>query len=392
MVCHFLVDVEFVAYRSIVIGLLCLVGGALMSVSFVIFFETHLRETFVVPVTTTAPVESPVGGLCGRGYCQRPPAQTSDLPQLAFTQPLSQGTTTVAFVGDMMFDRVVADRSRIAHTYTYPFVRIGNLKRAFEADAVIANLEGPVGATRRVPVKSIDFLFDPLVIDVLKQEGIDAVSQANNHSLDQGRLGAEESRDRLQRGGLIVFGDQVNDYATSSLAMLQVRDRALALLGFNVTDNPLDHADALQAITAAQASASTTIVFMHWGQEYRDHPTVQQTELAHWFIDHGVQAVIGSHPHWVQSVEVYQGRPIVYSLGNFVFDQDWSTETQQGLVVTLGMSADAMMLRFIPIEVVKSQPYILQDAARVSRLKHLASISDPILTEQILSGQLRLLP
>jgi len=384
------------------IGLAVLMGNALVLAGFVIFFELRLSASLAPATATGAALRRNNSGLCARGYCQRPAAiavRISPETDAQLSQPVSPvpdpslaSTTTLAFVGDLMFDRNVAARSRAAHALSYPFANIGNLKRAFSANAVIANLEGPVGATRRPPEKTIDFLFDPLIIPVLEEEGIDAVSQANNHTLDQGRLGSDESRYRLGQAGIVVFGDEVHDDATSSLALLHVGHRTIALLGFNVTNNPLDQGDAAQAIASAKLAASTTIVFMHWGQEYHDVPTSQQTELAHWFIDQGVHAVIGGHPHWMQSIEVYRDHPIVYSLGNFVFDQDFSNETKSGLAVTLGFSPEATVLQLFPVGIDQSRPKILKDAARHARLSHLAAISAPALTQQILSGQLRLLP
>ena len=128
------------------------------------------------------------------------------------------------------------------------------------------------------------------------------------------------------------------DDEASSLAVIESRGQKVALLGFNTTDNPFDRDAASAAIESAKRQAGHTVVFMHWGQEYKAKPDTAQVELAHWFIDQGVDAVIGSHPHWVQSVEEYRGHPIAYSLGNFIFDQDWSEETNLGLVVGLELS------------------------------------------------------
>jgi poly-gamma-glutamate synthesis protein (capsule biosynthesis protein) len=294
-------------------------------------------------------------------------------------------------VGDMMFDRTVKDRTDASKQPAYPFEMVrGSEGRLFRGqDLVVGNLEGPVTDVRRPPVKSIDFAFRTSIPSILRAEGFDVVSQANNHSLDQGRAGADESRELLRRAGLTVFGDQVYDDATSSLAVVERRGSRMAFVGFNTTDHPLDEAAALEAIEMARSGADHVVVFMHWGEEYRATPSRSQVDRAHWFIDHGVDAVIGAHPHWMQSVERYRGKLIAYSLGNFIFDQDWSSETNLGLTVGLRFRANGPCeMHLFPIGIRASQPRILTGEEREKRLRHLAEISDPQLTSSIESGVL----
>ncbi|MFZ6015857.1 MAG: AmmeMemoRadiSam system protein B [Patescibacteria group bacterium] len=307
----------------------------------------------------------------------------------------TQQKLTLMFFGDTMLDRTVATRSRSAGNLAYPFELIKGAEDRFMygQDAIIANLEGSVTAVRRAPDKGdVDFAFDPKVAEMLKTAGITAVSQANNHTLDQGRAGAEESRKLLTEAGVITFGDQVKDDTASSLAVIESRGQKVALLGFNNTDNPLNKADAETAIKTAYEQARYVVVCMHWGNEYQSNPSMAQVELAHWFIDLGVDAVIGGHPHWMQSVEVYKDRPIIYSLGNFIFDQDWSRETNYGLVAGLVLGPENSDIYLFPIQINKSQPQILTGADRQTRLDRLANISNPALADQIKSGILKITP
>jgi AmmeMemoRadiSam system protein B len=304
-------------------------------------------------------------------------------------QITQQEKLTLMFFGDIMLDRNVAARSKKSGDLAYPFAKIKGTENRFMygQDAIIANLEGPVASRRAAPDKGeVDFMFDPAIAPLLKTIGITAVSQANNHTLDQGRAGADESRKLLTEAGLTVFGDQVKDDATSSLAIIESRGQKVALLGFNNTDNPLNKADAEAAIKTAYEQARYVVVYMHWGNEYQSNPSMAQVELAHWFIDLGVDAVIGGHPHWMQSVEVYKNRPIVYSLGNFIFDQDWSVETNYGLLAGLVLSPDGSDVHLFPIQIKQSQPHLLTGTDRQTRLDRLANISDPTLSNQIKSG------
>ncbi len=305
----------------------------------------------------------------------------------------TKNNINLLFVGDTMLGRYVATRSQKVKDLAYPFRKMVNGNNNFfgNYDAVTANLEGPVTTKIAAPDKGdVDFIFDPKVAPMLKEIGITAVSQANNHTLDQGRAGADESRKLLTEAGITVFGDQVRDDATSSLAIIEANGQKVALLGFNITDNPINKTDAEAALKSAYEQARYVVVFMHWGAEYQSNPNMTQIELAHWFIDNGVDAVIGSHPHWMQSIEVYNNRPIIYSLGNFVFDQDWSRETNYGLIAGLNLSPDGAEVQLFPIQLIESQPQILEGADRQSRLDRLANISNESLKEQIKRGIIKL--
>lgn len=303
-----------------------------------------------------------------------------------------QQDVTLLLLGDMMFDRNVATRSKTAGSLDYPFQKIlGQENRFFRGQDVIAgNLEGPVTSKRLSPDKgNVDFMFDSKILSVLKKVSVSAVSQANNHTYDQGGAAAESSRQKISQAGISVFGDQVKDDEAHALTIVESRGRKIALLGFNVTDNPLDRDLALKDIQAAKQKADYTIVFMHWGNEYQAKPNKTQTDLAHWLVEQGVDAVIGGHPHWMQSVAIYRGKPIAYSLGNFIFDQDWSTETKLGLVVGLDLNKQGSEFYLYPVRIDKSQPILLTGKERQIRLDYLASISDTMLSSQIKQGVIK---
>lgn len=291
---------------------------------------------------------------------------------------------TLLFVGDIMLNRNVATRSQKAKDPSYPFRRLP--EGWFEqVDYAIGNLEGPLTATRRAPEKSIDFQFDPALALVLKEQGIDALSQANNHALDQGHLGYQESIDALREAGLLAFGHQVQDDEIA-LATTTIRGQRFAFVGFNTTDNPLDQEAASTTLAYAHTQADHLIAVMHWGPEYQDRPHKNEVTMAEWLIDHGVDLVIGGHPHWVQGIETYKGKPIIYSLGNFIFDQDFSTKTREGLAVKITFTESTLQIEPIPLQIDKSQPHVLEGEARAKRLQTLSDISSETLREQIQEG------
>jgi len=284
----------------------------------------------------------------------------------------------------MMLDRNVEAVSLRAKDRGYPFAKLPS--GWFDTfDLAIGNLEGPVTDQLRPPVKSIDFQFDPAVIPALKATGLDVLSQANNHALDQGNAGYEDSVRRLREAGFLVFGHQVRDDALA-LATTTVNGVRIAFLGFNTTDNVLDRSAATQVMATARAQADRVIVLPHWGSEYHDRPDPGVVELGHWFIDHGADAVIGGHPHWVQGFSVYKGKPIAWSLGNFVFDQYFSRETQEGLAVVLTFDGDEVMLEPVPVRIPASQPTLVEGKERQQRLNALAEISDEGLRAGVATG------
>jgi poly-gamma-glutamate synthesis protein (capsule biosynthesis protein) len=283
-----------------------------------------------------------------------------------------------------MLDRNVAARSRAAGDLGYPFRHLpADWISSF--DYAVANLEGPVTALRRPPEKSIDFQFDPKTIAVLKEQGFDAFSQANNHALDQGHQGYADSVASLRRAGFLVFGHQVQDNEIA-FATTTIKGKTFAFVGWNNTDNPMDQKQAERVLKTIRPQVDYIIAFMHWGAEYQDRPLPTVVSLTNWLINQGVDVVVGGHPHWVQGLEEIDRHPVAYSLGNFVFDQDWSRETQQGLALALTFEDDTVNVEPIPLAIEKSQPRIVTGAERDARLKALARISNPVLEQEILTG------
>jgi len=128
------------------------------------------------------------------------------------------------------------------------------------------------------------------------------------------------------------------------------------------------------------------IVSMHWGEEYKLINSPAQQSLAHRIIEAGADLIIGHHPHVVQNIEKYQEKLIFYSLGNFIFDQYFSTETQEGLAVGLEIHPDKLVCRLFPLQINLSQPVLMQQNKASKFLIQLAKRSDNRLEDEIKSG------
>lgn len=277
---------------------------------------------------------------------------------------VNSSTVSIQFFGDIMLDRNVAKAmGKDGLDYLLKDM-YGDRGLDPRIDVTVANNEGPYAPERVKTSKSIAFRFDPALAPQLKTYGFDVVSLANNHTLDMGWKNVDFTHQTLDAAGVGHFGDQIREgkeftYVTTTAG------QSIAFVGFNNTDHILDLKKISAIILDAHARASTTIVMMHWGTEYQRASNKNQQTFAHFLIDQGVDAVIGAHPHVVEEAEIYKGKPIFYSLGNFIFDQYFSTDTQEGLSVGLILQHGKVASVYaFPLQSAKSQPTLMDGARR----------------------------
>lgn len=195
-------------------------------------------------------------------------------------------------------------------------------------------------------------------IQTIKNAHIDVSVLANNHTSDFGPSGTADMVQQFQTAGLATVGagdtpeqafapliKQVTlqcATTTSSLKVGFIAANDIENIYTAVSDSRagsayFDQARLRTSIEQARAAgAAFIIVIPHWGVEYQTTPTARQQQWAHWFIDSGADAVIGGHPHVIQPSETYQEKPIVYSMGNFVFDQ--MDDAADGQMVSLPLT------------------------------------------------------
>lgn len=240
-------------------------------------------------------------------------------------------SVSLQFFGDMMLERNVA-RAMGTSGLDYLLGDLRGKENRFFAgmDLIVANLEGPFAPARIQTSKSIAFRFDPALAGQLKKYNFGAFSLANNHLLDMGWKNLDFTKKILEQNDLGYFGDQWREGPEYTLL-----EGSVAFIGINNTDHNLDMKKLKEALDEARHNAEYVIVMPHWGVEYQQTSNQNQRDLAHWLIDNGADAVVGSHPHVTQEMKIYKDAPIFYSLGNFIFDQYFSKETQEGLSVGL---------------------------------------------------------
>ena len=262
-------------------------------------------------------------------------------------------TVSIAFVGDILLDD---GPGRFIKRGGNPFAAFAPLLDT--ADIRVGNLECVVATTGSpAPGKIWTFRAHPRTLPLLKRH-FDAVSLANNHSGDYGPQAFSEMLGLLKRQGIPYFGGGADLSEAHTPLLIERKGLRIALLAYNEFFPRSFEADADQPgiawsedeqvrLDIAEArrryQADLVIPFMHWGWENETRAGTRQRSLARIMIDAGADAVVGTHPHVTQDIELYRGKPIIYSLGNFVFDGFDTEANNTGWV--LRMEADREGIR-----------------------------------------------
>jgi len=279
---------------------------------------------------------------------------------------------SLLFGGDVMLDRgienIIEDQR---YNWMYPFEQV--VQETQRADLAFVNLEGPVSDAGQDRKNLYSFRMNPASMNALLGAGIDVVSLANNHIGDFGREALEDTMRRLHRAQIAYTGAAWNSTELLEPTIRMVKGRRIGFLAFtDVGPDWLSADDALSGIAIASATyvedtvrqaskkVDILVVSFHFGNEYEARPTKRQQLLARTAIDAGARIIIGHHPHTVQSIEEYRNGVIAYSLGNFIFDQNFSEETSEGLLLNVELTGNEITA-VVPIPIGFSdtfQPFI----------------------------------
>ena len=223
-------------------------------------------------------------------------------------------------------------------------------------------------------------------VDAIAEAGIDVMLIAGNHAMDcwSGCSGGQvllDTLDRFDRAGVAHAGGAANIEAARTATVIERDGVRFAFLAYDSIapwyaatggspgTAPLDVTTLAEDVAAAAARADFVVVGFGWGVEYTADPIASQREAAAIAVAAGASLVIGNHPHWVQAVEVLSGATtgdalVVYSLGNFVFDQSWSVPTTQGMVLEAGFANGELIgYRLRPI-VIRGNPLLTRGLFR----------------------------
>ncbi|HOO72035.1 MAG TPA: CapA family protein [Spirochaetota bacterium] len=258
-------------------------------------------------------------------------------------------TVQIITAGDIMVGRSIAEACVRKKNFNYPFEGITPF---IKSDIFIGNLESPL--TQYRPRKSGSYMLKAPVdfAPFLKFCDHTVYSLANNHSLDAGPEGLKECIDVLGKNNIFCTGAGKNSAQSPKGVKISVKGISFQILAFNTVMDPEDsdhegdnycrawfNENAMAEITKAKNNSDYVVVVMHWGEEYTRDPDRNQIMLAQKIIRAGADIILGSHPHVVQRTEIVnhggRKRVILYSLGNFIFDQYKSRETENAFIVRI---------------------------------------------------------
>ncbi len=300
-----------------------LVGGTLVG-AFVVRHQAALRqkEAEANQITTTPPAPKPV-----------------------------RVSSKMMFVGTTFWGRYINDWSQKSELkYAYPFSRLNEFGRE-NYDAWIAGLECPtsprINMTSAQMEANLQFNCRPEYLPEAAKF-FTVFGLANNHTDNQGVKGFEETKEELEKVGIQYFGhydpenfDDICEIIAMPAKVKMSNGKIIegklpvALCGYHgFIKNPSKKS---RAVVQEYAKYFPTIAMPHSGVEYKPAPDAIKTNLYRELIDNGADAVLGDHPHWVQTTEAYNGKLIVYSMGNFMFDQQRSVEVTRSAAIVLDL-------------------------------------------------------
>ncbi|GEM_PF-508960 len=279
----------------------------------------------------------------------------------------------LTFGGDIMLSRNVGDALKKQNDWMIPFQDSQQYLKY--ADILFGNLESPISARGKNVGSMYSFRADPRAFNALTSAGFDALSVANNHIGDWGREAMKDTINGLLAKNIKPIGGGLSEKDVHTAKIFSVRGESIAFLGYTAVGSKPSEALGARAgiaifdkekmkrdIKHAKESAKFIVVSLHFGDEYKKYSNRFQQEMAHTAIDAGASLVVGHHPHVVEETEIYHGGLIAYSLGNFIFDQFFSKETQHGAVLTVYVKDGKVdAAEMIPTDITKQYRVVLKE-------------------------------
>ncbi len=288
--------------------------------------------------------------------------------------------------GDIMLGRFVEVLME-GNGEKYPFQKITEFLHS--VPVVVGNLEGPIVENHvQTPSLTFAFSFASSTAQILKENNISVVSLANNHTLDQEDKGYADTKRYLKDAGVQYFGHPIT-VGDLSVLRKKIKDQNVVFVGFNATW-PFEEKQYEDLIKKEALGDEFVVVVIHWGDEYKLVSNETQKNLARMFIDSGADLVVGHHPHVVQEIEVYKNKAIFYSLGNFIFDQYFSKNVKEGLLVKIVLTDQKVTYELFPIISPRSQPSLMEGEAQQDLLSSLAKRSSLEIQDKVKKGVIEL--
>jgi poly-gamma-glutamate synthesis protein (capsule biosynthesis protein) len=314
---------------------------------------------------------------------------------------MNRSVAQVSFcaVGDILLDRGVRQVIE-ENNINYPFEKIK--ESISQNDLAFFNLECPVAdSSDGYPInKRNSFRAEISYIQGLKYAGFNIASVANNHTIDYGKRGFLKTIELLNENSIFTTGGGKDQQEAFEPLLIEKNGETFAFFGvlefllegtsFN-ENSPypaFGQIDRLcKLIRDYNSRVDNIIVAFHWGNENAILPTSRQIEYAHRAIDAGADLVLGHHPHVLQSIEIYHNKLILYSLGNFVFDNSGELQKQSIIFTCKFKDGNILMPELIPVYIKNNRPEPASSQIAHQIFEHLCKVSDPFQTRLDLSDQ-----
>ena len=300
----------------------------------------------------------------------------------------AEPSATLMIVGDVMLGRGVA-RQMARYSADYPLRDVWPLLQA--ADLTVGNLECTISERGQARPGPYRLRAQPGAAGALARAGFDLLSLANNHAGDFGEEAFLDTLDYLKGEGIATLGAGRSAEEARKPAVRVVRGIKIAFLAYDTLGGEwlppqraavarLDLPRLSDEIRQAKSRSDVLVVSFHWGDEYSRIPSARQRQVAQIAAQAGADLVIGHHPHVFQGVSLVEGAPVAYSLGNFVFDQDFNPDAGQGLAVQVAIDRRGVRsLRAVPVKIRLGRASPAPPADEKQMLDLLAKLSSPAL-------------
>ena len=289
---------------------------------------------------------------------------------------------TLMFGGDVNLSNQVSNL--VKRDYKLPFAKMDEYRAA---DLSIVNLEDSLtGSTLNSATQQEKSIIDPSYVKALTSGGVDLVNLANDYTLGYEQKSLLDTIETLEDAGIHSLGAGKTKKEARRPKIIEVKGQKIAYLNYYDTDiqpttsrisiNSRNNDQIASDIQTLRKQVDWIIVNYHWGVELSEYPGDWQMTIARMTIDQGADLVVGHHSKILQGAEIYQGRPIVYSLGNFIFGNTSNKENDyETAVLKVSLKPGKMKIEFLPVVVSKYQPQIAEGEKGKEILKHIAQIS-----------------
>ncbi|MEI4803672.1 CapA family protein [Bacillus sp. FJAT-51639] len=310
-------------------------------------------------------------------------------------KPKEDPEITLTFSGDTMFDWQLRPviQSKGAD---YPFQHV---KPEIEkADYSFVNLESAFTThEKKYPGQLFWIKSDPSTLKAIKNTGYDIVNIGNNHTLDYYQEGLLDTISHVEKMGFPYIGAGKNTKDAYTSREVTIKGKKFKFLSFvrfmpdaawAATDNKPGIANGYdlnlvtKTIKEQKKDADYMIVYMHWGVEKTNRPAAYQKEYVQKMVEAGANAIVGSHPHWLQGFEYYDKVPVAYSLGNFLFPDYVKGHSAETGVLTIKFKGNDVRMSFNPYMIRNNQITPLQGTEKQNMLQYLQSISNDVQINQ----------